>query len=120
MQKFEDLIHLVSKQGEQILFLKEDNQRLKDEIAVLKGQKSKPKIAPSSLEGSDKKEKEDAKPRPPRGKHPRRKKTNVLKIHGKQRIKPESLPSDAVFKGLLKYTVQDIIFQSNNTVYELE
>jgi Transposase IS66 family len=120
MQKFEDLIHLVSKQGEQILFLKEDNQRLKDEIAVLKGQKSKPKIAPSSLEGSDKKEKEGAKPSTPRGKHPRRKKTNVLKIHSKLRIKPESLPSNAVFKGLLKYTVQDIIFQSNNTVYELE
>jgi len=120
MKNYDDLISLVSKQGEQIIFLREKIQHLKDEIAILKGQKSKPKISPSSLEGADKKEKDSDKPRPSRGKHPRQKKTNRLDVHNKQRIKPESLPSNAVFKGLSKYTVQDIIFQPNNTVYELE
>jgi hypothetical protein len=56
-----------------------------------------------------------------RGKHPRRKKTNRLEIHARSRIKPKELiPEGAVFKGFQKYTVQDIIFQPHNTIYELE
>jgi len=120
MQNYEDLIRWISKLSEQNIQLKEEIQHLKDEIAVLKGQKIRPKIAPSSLEGSGKKENEDGKPRPSRGRHPRQKKTNRLDVHNKQRIKPDSLPSDALFKGLSRYTVQDILFEPNNTVYELE
>jgi len=100
-----------------IAFLKEENQQLKDEIARLKSQKPKPKIPPSKLEGSKGKGKGE---RPPRGKHPRQKKTNNLNIHTTERIRPESIPEGAVFKGCQKYTVQDIILQSHNTVFELE
>lgn len=106
----------------QLALLTEENQYLKDEIAILKGQKPRPKIPPSSLEGAHSKDKEDKKKnknRVSRGKHPRRKKTN-LEIHAKNRIKPESIPEGAIFKGCQRFTVQDIILQPCNTIYELE
>jgi hypothetical protein len=134
MQNYEELNRLVAEQGRQldvqgrqleealytIAMLKEENQRLKDEIATLKGQKPRPKIPPSSLEGPKSKDNQNNKNRLSRGKHPRRKKTNRLKVHNRKRIKPESIPEGAVFKGFLKYTVQDIELKSFNTVYELE
>ena len=48
------------------------------------------------------------------------KKTGKLEIHARSRIKPESIPQGSIFKGYLKFTVQDIILQPYNTVYELE
>lgn len=101
-----------------VLLLKEENQFLKDEIATLKGQKPKPKIPPSILEGPKSKGKQ--KNNTTRGKHPRQKKTNKLKIHSRQRIKATFVPEGAIFKGLKNFTVQDIVVESHNTVYELE
>ena len=100
--------------------LQEENRRLKDEIATLKGQKPRPKIPPSALEGTKSKDKQNDKNKLSRGKHPRRKKTAHLEIHARNRIKPESIPEDAVFKGYQKFTVQDIILRCYNTIYELE
>lgn len=101
-----------------VLLLKEENQLLKDEIASLKGQKPKPKIPPSNLEGPKGNGRNN--PKTPRGKHPRQKKTKKLKIHNRMRIKPKSIPEGAIYKGYKKYTVQDIIFETHNTVFELE
>lgn len=98
----------------------EEIQRLKDEIAILKGQKPRPKIPPSALEGAQSKDKQNNKNKLSRGKHPRLKKTRHLTIHTKNRIKPESIPKEAIFKGCKKFTVQDIILQPYNAVYELE
>ena len=101
--------------------LKEENQCLKDEIAILKKQKPRPKIPPNTLEGPGSKDKStggDGKT--PRGKHPRKAKTNKLVIHQTVRIKPEALPVGAIFKGIQKFTVQDIIFETSNTLYERE
>ena len=50
---------------------KEEIQRLKDEIANLKGQKPRPKIPPSILEGPHSKDKEPPSNKMDRGKHPR-------------------------------------------------
>lgn len=100
--------------------LQEENQLLKDEIATLKGQKPRPKIPPSVLEGAKSKDKQNDKNKVSRGKHPRRKKTAHLEIHARNRIKPESIPVGAVFKGWQKFTVQDIILRPYNTIYELE
>lgn len=100
--------------------LKEEVQQLKDEIAVLKGQKPRPKIPPSALEGTQSKDKQSNKNKLSRGQHPRHKKTRHLEIHAKNRIKPRSIPEGAIFKGCQKFTVQDIILRSYNTVYELE
>lgn len=98
--------------------LKEENQRLKDEIAILKKQKPRPKIPPNTLEGSGSQDKEKNAAR--RGKHPRKSKTVQLVIHQTIMVKPESLPEGAIFKGFLKYTVQDIRIENNNTLYQLE
>ena len=97
---------------------RETIQGLRDEIAILKGQKPKPKIPPGKLGKGDTGGKGDSDP-PGRGKSPRHKKTG-LPIHSKVRITPESMPDGAIFKGLQKYTVQDITLRSHNTVYELE
>ena len=59
----------------------EEIQRLKDEIAILKGQKPRPKIPPSSLEGAQSKDKQNNKNKLSRGKHPRSQKTKKLEIH---------------------------------------
>jgi hypothetical protein len=103
-----------------IVLLKEEVQQLRDEIATLKGQKPRPKIPPSALEGSQSKDKQNDKNKLSRGKHPRRKKTKNLEIHARNRIKPASIPKEAIFKGCQKFTVQDIILRPYNTVYELE
>jgi FtsZ-binding cell division protein ZapB len=103
-----------------IVLLQEEVQHLKDEIATLKGQKPRPKIPPSALEGAKSKDKQNDKNKLSRGRHPRRKKTAHLEIHARNRIKPESIPVGAVFKGCQKFTVQDIILRPYNTVYELE
>ena len=141
MLNYDDLIDLVQRLTEQNTQLIEENRRLKDrldvalntialqqeeiqqlkdEIAVLKGQKPRPKIPPSALEGSHSKDKQNDKDKPPRGKHPRHQKTKHLEIHTKNRVKPESIPEAAIFKGCQKFTVQDIVLRPYNTVYELE
>ena len=106
-----------------LALMQETVQQLRDEIAVLKGQKPRPKIPPSTLEGPESGGKGGDKGNgnnPTRGKHPRHQKTKQLKIHTRTRIKPDSIPEGAIFKGCQKYAVQDIILQSSNTIYELE
>jgi Transposase IS66 family len=101
-----------------ISLLQEQIQCLRDEIAVLKKQKPRPKIPPNTLEGPNSLDKQDSE-RTTRGKHPRKKKDELI-IHEIIRLKPESLPEGAVFKGTQKYTVQDIRFESHNVVFERE
>src|SRR5476651_704049 len=138
MQNYDDLIRRLTEQNTQlieenrrlkdrldialntIVLLREEVQQLKDEIAVLKGQKPRPKIPPSTLEGAHSKDKQNDKNKLSRGKHPRRKKTGKLEIHTRSRIKPESIPEGAIFKGCKKFVVQDIVLHSYNTIYELE
>jgi len=138
MQNYDDLIRRLTEQNIQLIeenrrlnerldialntvaLLQEEVKQLKDEIAVLKGQKPRPKIPPSSLEGPKSKDKQNNKNKISRGKHPRHKKTNQLEIHTKSRIKPKSIPEGAIFKGCQKFTVQDLILRPYNIVYELE
>src|SRR3990167_10044906 len=123
MQPYDEIIWLKERLDialNAIAQLQEENQRLKDEIATLKEQKPRPKIPPSALEGAKSKDKQNDKNKISRGKHPRHKKTAHLEIHAKNRIKHESIPSEAVFKGYQKFTVQDIILRPYNTVFELE
>ena len=124
MQNYEEIIRRLTDRLDIALntnaLLREEVQQLKDEIAVLKGQKPRPKIPPSSLEGAHSKDKQNNKNKLSRGKHPRCKKTQQLEIHTRSRIKPESIPEGAIFKGCKRYAIQDIILRPYNTVYELE
>lgn len=112
-----------------LVFLGELVQQLRDEIAVLKGQKPKPKFPPSKLEsklnngdqsdGSDPNNPtptKKSKPGQPKGKKQKKKKT-MLEIHNEVILQPLIIPEGAVFKGYRPYSVQDIIIRTNNTRY---
>ena len=54
-QQAKQIISLQSRVDElmnEVVLLREENYQLKDEIATLKGQKPRPKIPPSLLEGA--------------------------------------------------------------------
>jgi len=98
--------------------LREALQRLKDEIAHLKGHTSRPKLRPSALaKGASDKPKPKGKSRPGSKK---RKKTTTLAIHDTAYISAPDVPPGSRFKGYLEYTVQDIEIHPHNTRYLIE
>ena len=108
------LLEIIQSQQERI-------QILKDEIAILKGLKPKPKIRPSKLEdslrnGGKEKEKKEGK-RPGSAK---RSKTSKLTINKTVVIAPDNVPEGSRFKGYKEYTVQELLFETYNTCYRLE
>jgi len=112
------LLEVIEQQGQLITELKGEIQRLKDEIAHLKGQPPKPKLRPSSLESEDRKAPtEEGKPRPGSAK---RKKTAELEIHATEYISVADVPAGSTFKGYLAYTVQDLEIHPRNTRYFIE
>ena len=115
-----ELTPLVAELLEIINLQKEEIQRLKDEIARLKGQKPKPEIKPSQMENarSDKKSMKEKKGK--RAGSAKRKKTEELEIHETRIIKPNMLPNGCRFKGYKEFTVQDLIIMPRNTRYLLE
>ncbi len=113
----ERLLKLCHEQQERLLLQSEQIQQLKDEIAVLKGEKPRPQIKPSILhkdlpkglgQAGEKKRK--------RGK-PSRKKTQELEIHEECILQPEAIPPGAIFKGYEEYVVQELEIQLKNTKY---
>jgi hypothetical protein len=105
-------------------------QQLRDEVAVLKGEKPKPTFKPSGME------KETAPDAPPpeegeagaAGKGPakrpgsnKRRKTHRLTIHQEIAVPPvPPLPAGSRFKGYRDFVVQDLKIESFNTRYRLE
>ncbi len=108
-----DLLEIINFQYEEI-------QKLKDEIARLKGEKGKPDIKPSKLEPPNAPKETAKEPDEKRPGSMKRQKTASLEIHKEEIIKPEFIPPGSVHKGYKDYTVQDIIFQPFNTRYRLE
>ena len=112
-----ELMGIIEQQSAFIKHQVEVIQQLKDEIAQLKGQKPKPRIRPSQLEKSRKKERSPSTKRPGSKK---RSKTANLVIHETIRIVPESIPPGSIFKGYKSYTVQGIEIKPHNIRYLLE
>ena len=102
------LLDIIALQQERIQQLEERVHQLEDEIARLKGLKTRPRIAPSSL---------DTPPRPPRdpnAKRPgsaKRSKTAQLTITEETVLRLPHVPEGAVFKGYEDFVVQDLILQ---------
>jgi hypothetical protein len=110
---------LVTSLLEIIQLLVESNQALKDEIAILKGEKPRPRIKPSKLEKKSKnkdREGSDAK----RPGSTKREKTKELKIHATVTLHAKSVPEGSTRKGYEDFTVQGIRFQAHNTLYRRE
>lgn len=98
--------------------------QLKDEIAVLKGEKKRPKFKPSQMDEKTGKDEKDGSGDDSEGKRPgssKRKKTKKLKIQKERIIKPsQEIPEGSRFKGFRDYVVQDLVIQAHNTRYRLE
>ena len=95
--------------------LEEANQQLRDEIAKLKGQKTRPDIKPSVLEATKPTtEGQKAVKRPGSAKRP---KTAELTIHREVPLHPEGLPEGATFRCFEPYVVQELIIKNENTRY---
>jgi hypothetical protein len=104
-----ELIDYIKQQGEMI-------QKLKDEIAEMKGQKSRPKIKPSNLdEETNKRKKKIRSQKRPGSK--KKFKTKQLEIHEDKIIEPEFIPAGSVFKGYQDFIVQDILIGNWNIRY---
>lgn len=97
----------------------EEIQQLRDEIARLKGQKGKPAIKPSALEGNDRTAKRrQARKNKRQGK---RSKTQQLEIHEDIEVAPEAeIPVGSRLRGYQPFTVQDLRLRVHNTRYWLE
>jgi Transposase IS66 family len=91
-------------------------QQLRDEVALVKGQKPRPPIQPSVLERSaPKTAAPNSRRRPGSAKRP---KTSELTIHRELPLHPAHLPPGAKFRGFEAYVVQDLLIQSENTRYQ--
>jgi hypothetical protein len=107
----ETLLEMIAAQQEQIHQLREENQALRDEIAVLKKQSPRPQIRPSKLNeiGRDKgKSKRKGK----RKKHRHADQTVV--------IEPEHIPEGSRFKGYSDFWVQDLVIATTTTLYRIK
>jgi hypothetical protein len=112
------VLEVCQSQQERIALLEETIAQLKDEIAVLKGEKPRPKIKPSTLNQD-----QHAGEGPSRGEEGKGrgagqgKKPKELEIHETQILQPEPLPAGSVFKGYEDYMVQGLRRRLHNTQY---
>jgi hypothetical protein len=112
----EELTPLVVALLEIIRLQQQQIQELKDEIARLKGHKTKPQLRPSAL-GKEGGTKAGAEKRPGSAK---RSKLEALEIHETIKVAPEHVPEGSRFKGYQDFTVQDLILEPHNKVFRLE
>ena len=98
------LKEVVHQQREQI-------QALRDEIAVLKKQKPKPKIRPSKLTDQERKKR-----------NRKRKRRNAKKrpVSSTVVVKAKHVPEGSRFKGYDDYTVQELVIKAQTTRYRVE
>ncbi len=92
-------------------------QQLRDEIAILKGQKPRPKIQASRLEppqGTTTSSGEKGEKRPGSAK---RSKNAQLTIHETISLAVVDAPAGSVVVGYVDYLVQDLVIQPHNTCY---
>ncbi len=101
------LIDFIQQQSKEI-------QALRDEIARIKGQKSKPKIKPSNLDKETEQTSEKRGTKPKQKKVP---KTKTLVVHEEQKVHPLNLPQGSTFIDYKDYLVADLIFTNWNIMY---
>jgi len=123
----DQLVAQIEQLVQENLWQAETIQHLRDEIAVLKGEKAKPRFKPSGMEEEtdpDSKAPQGSAKGDPPSKRPgsaKRSKTQHLTIHQEIVIAPtQPLPPGSRFKGYRDVVVQDIRIEPCNTRYRLE
>jgi hypothetical protein len=109
------LLAIIDAQQQRIEQLEETVQILRDEIAVLKGQKPRPKIAPSQLEAPPPKEAADEGAKRP-GSAKRSKNASFLTPVEVKIAFPDP-PPGSVALGYEEYLVQELVFHGKVTRY---
>src|SRR3954454_14506072 len=104
------LLEIIRSQQERI-------QQLEDEIARLKGLKTRPVIAPSRLESPPRQPPKPGQKRPGSAKRP---KTAQLIITAEVVVPVPDVPPEATFKGYEDFIVQDLIIRPQVTRYRRE
>jgi Transposase IS66 family len=111
----ESLLAIIRIQQDRIGQLEETVQQLRDEVALLKGQKPRPDLKPSRLESVPPKTAgQEGHKRPGSAKRP---KTAELTIHHEVPLHPKDLPAGATFRGYEAYVVQELSLKNDNTRY---
>ncbi len=108
------LLAIIDAQQQRLLQLEETVQQLRDEIAILKGQKPRPKIAPSQLETPAKRAPGEGVKRP--GSQKRAKKAGFVEPEELHLFVPAP-PAGAAHQGFEEYFVQELVFQAKVTRY---
>lgn len=111
---------LIAQLLENIQFQSEQIQMLRDEIAILKGNKPKPKpkpkIQPSGMETGNS---DNKSPKKVRGTI-QRKKTVDLDMPEEKIITATNVPANSIFKGYKRFVVQGLVIKTHNIEYQLE
>lgn len=116
------LLNLVEHLYAEVLALRQENQRLKDEIARLKGEQGKPQFpanpspspnAPPAPDHSSEPERHQPKPW---HKGPKRHRILIDRLEPLP-LDPAHLPPDAQFKGYAPFLVQDLVLRTDNVLF---
>jgi hypothetical protein len=110
----EALLGIIDTQQQRIALLEETVQQLRDEIAILKGQKPRPTIAPSRLEAPPKPPTAQGEKRPDA---PQRPKSVVVLTPVEVTVPFPSPPPGATSRGYEKFDVQELVFHGKLTRY---
>ena len=104
------LLNLVERQAGELAALREENQRLKDELNRLKGEQGKPDVKPGKKSTDISSEHERRSREKPEEKKTRGTKLDQLEVHRTEvrRVERKELPADAVFKGYQSVIVQEL------------
>src|SRR5260370_19611510 len=105
------IIHLLQDRVQQ---LEETVRQLRDEIAVLKGQKPRPPIAPSRLESPAPQPRPEGSQRPGSAKRPKNAQLVITEVI---RLPVVDAPAGSVSKGYEEYVVQELEIQAKATRY---
>jgi hypothetical protein len=111
----EALLGIIRQLADRVAELEVTNREVRDEVAVLKGQKPRPKISPSILNTTPQTNDSTGKGR--RRGRPTRPKTAELAIHHTLPLHRAGLPAGARFKCYESFVVQDLTIQNANTKY---
>ncbi len=116
------LLNLVESLSTELAAAQQEIQRLRDEIARLKGEQGKPHIKPNARSSSTSKNYSSEGERKEPTQRAKRSKNEEIKIDREQVLEVErgSLPQDAVFKGYEEVVVQDVVFQTDNVLFHKE
>ena len=118
---FRILFAIIEIQNEEIGALKAENQKLRDEINLLKGEQTKPKIRGSKENGDISSENERRQRNSLKDRESNSRKDKI-EIHHTEtcRVDRSTLPEDAVSKGYRPVVIRDIIVKPWNTKYLIE